>query len=55
MTGKLPDDFLRLDGQQPMVQGYVPAYVAAGNPFMPNYYQKGGILTVTVAQVSCPP
>eukprot|EP00794_Sanderia_malayensis_P012850 gene12850-14172_t len=49
MTGKLPDGFLRLDAPQ-VVQGAYPAYVSAGNPFMPTYYQQGGILTVTIIQ-----
>ena len=56
MTGNLPDDFLRLDAGQGTVIApgvtVAPSAFVGGTPFMPAYYQKGGVLSLTVAQVS---
>lgn len=53
LTGNLPEDFLRIDnqssGMQMWPQQQMIASGAAG--FLPTYYQKGGMLTATIAQV----
>ena len=54
LTGNLPDDFLRIDNQASSMQMWPqqPMFATGAAGFLPTYYQKGGILTVTVAQVA---
>ena len=47
MTGELPDDFLRLEGQGQTMNGAVPIQ----QPMMFGGYQNGGILSINVVQV----
>ncbi|XP_065051671.1 toll-interacting protein B-like [Rhopilema esculentum] len=52
LTGNLPDGFLRLESGVSVQSVPIPqaVYASGGAQFYPTYYQKGGILSVTLSQ-----